>query len=164
VPSKKGCHTKQICRKKEVSLRISKCAPKKGQQKHRKIWSNVPKQKKLAKNLQRSISCVLKQGEKARKKFLKSPFESAPRKNVKNVPKQFLKCARTGKKIAKKKVTSHLTPCFLLWSPVSNFHPQFWDFTDNRKQGTKSGQGMGLGRTLWITLLFESMKVCSSFD
>jgi hypothetical protein len=48
-PSKKGCHTKEICRKKEeVTLRISKCAPKKGQQKHRKIWSNVPKQKKLA--------------------------------------------------------------------------------------------------------------------
>jgi hypothetical protein len=72
------------------------------------------------------------------------------------------------KKNAQKKGISHPTPYFLLWSPVSNFHPQFWDFTDNRKQGTKSGQGMGqgmgLGRTSWITSLFESMKVCSSFD
>lgn len=115
VPSKTGCHTKEICRKKEVSLRISKCAPKKGQQKQRKIWSNVPKQKKLAKNLQRSISCVLKQREKAWKKFFKSPFESAPRKNVKNVPKEFLKCARTGKKNPQKK--SHI-PSHPLFSPL----------------------------------------------
>ncbi len=50
VLSKKGCHTKEMCPKKEeVSLSISKCAPKKWQQKHRKFLSNVPKQKKIGK-------------------------------------------------------------------------------------------------------------------
>ncbi len=123
VPSKKGCHTKEMCPKKEeVSLSISKCAPKKWQQKHRIFLSNVPKQKKLAKNRQRSISCVLKQKEKAQNKFLKSPFESAPRKNVKNVPKQSLKRARTGKKMPKKK--SHpISPL------IFSSDPQFQIFT-----------------------------------
>jgi hypothetical protein len=52
VPSKKGCHTEEMCPKKEeMSLSISKCAPKKGQQKHRKFWPNVPKQKNWQKTV-----------------------------------------------------------------------------------------------------------------
>lgn len=110
--------------------------PKKGQQKHGRIWSSVPKGKRMAKFFFKEVSQVgpnKKKGAKKslkevllslpkiqcqkrdQKKFKRSLFESAPKRMSEKVPKQSLKSARTGKKSAqKKRFTSHLIPYFLL--------------------------------------------------
>ncbi len=118
-----------------------------------KAWKNLVKcaqrKKNGQKKFQRSLSSVPKQKERGQKRFKKKSFWVCPKNKVKKgikrsskevslslpqkecqkkVPKQSLKCAQTGKKSAqKKRFTSHLIPYFLLWSPVSQFHPQFWE-------------------------------------
>jgi hypothetical protein len=123
--------------------------PKKGQQKHGRIWSSVPKGKRMAKKKFKEVSQVCpnkkkgakkslkevllslprKQSQKsAQKKFKRSLFESAPKRMSEKVPKKSLKCAQTGKNSVQEKSSHPIS------SPIScsdpqfhNINPQFWE-------------------------------------
>jgi hypothetical protein len=63
--------------------------PKKGQQKHGRIWSSVPKGKRMAKKNFKEVSQVCPNKKKGAKKSLKrSPFESAQKTKSKKEPKE----------------------------------------------------------------------------
>jgi len=57
--------------------------PKKGQQKHRRIWSSVPKGKRMAKIFFKEVSQVCTNKKKGAKKSLKEVLLSLPKKQSK---------------------------------------------------------------------------------
>jgi hypothetical protein len=76
------------------------------------------------------------------------------------VPKKSLKCAQTGKNSVQEKSSHPMSSPISCCDPqFHNFTPSFGNFMDNRKQGAKSGQvmgqGMGLRRSLHMTLLIQ---------
>jgi hypothetical protein len=95
---------------------LVKCAQRKRMAKKnfKEVSQVCPNKKKGAKKSLKEVLLSLpkKQSSKRyQKKFKRSLFESAPKRMSEKVPKQFLKCAQTGKK---KSFTSHLIPYFLL--------------------------------------------------
>jgi hypothetical protein len=135
--------------------------PRKKGNKRIENWSNVPKQKNWQKTV-KEVSHVCSNKKKEPKIIIvKVPLNLPPEKMSKMFQNRPSSMLEHEKKKKPKKKSHPISPLIFSSDPQFQiFTLSFGDFTDNRKQGTKSG----LGRTSWITSLFESMKVCSSFD